>query len=299
MATSTPDDIKKLQSEMQQLRNQQFLLGTASITAFALSAWIIPRPTMISNNYSLEISNNYSLELPALASVAILILLGLMLSWTRILWEIMCIISYYIELRSASEWETDFRDFQKKNKTFTYQSQSRAIAYIYIFLGVLVLSNYLSVLILSGSDCINSLQSCIASLILELPNNYVTAAFLIYFVISLYYGFAPRNQEKIKERWIEVLGPKLINTTMQRFPNLSQEELLTMMDIKLNDWKNSRVYREVKDEGKLEGKLEGEQIGIMRGKLEAVPPLLQRGFAIEEIAQILGLTAEQVKSVQL
>jgi len=60
-----------------------------------------------------------------------------------------------------------------------------------------------------------------------------------------------------------------------------------MMDIKLNDWKNSRVYREVSAEGEV------------RGKLEAVPPLLQRGFAVEEIAQILGLSVEQVQSVQI
>ena len=81
---------------------------------------------------------------------------------------------------------------------------------------------------------------------------------------------------------------------MQRFPELSQEELLTMMDIQLNDWKNSRVYREVKDEGKLEG----EQIGKLRGQLEAAKNFLRLGVAPEVIAQALGMTLEEVKKLQ-
>jgi predicted transposase/invertase (TIGR01784 family) len=51
------------------------------------------------------------------------------------------------------------------------------------------------------------------------------------------------------------------------------------------DWEQA-----TRNEGKLEGKIEG--------KLEAVPALVERGFSVEEIAQILGLTVEQVQSVQ-
>jgi predicted transposase/invertase (TIGR01784 family) len=43
------------------------------------------------------------------------------------------------------------------------------------------------------------------------------------------------------------------------------------------------------NEGKLEGKIEG--------KLEAVPALVERGFSVEEITQILGLTVEQAQSI--
>jgi len=43
--------------------------------------------------------------------------------------------------------------------------------------------------------------------------------------------------------------------------------------------------------------LEWEQKTRKEAKLEAVPPLRQRGFSIEEIAQILGLSVEQVQSV--
>jgi len=65
--------------------------------------------------------------------------------------------------------------------------------------------------------------------------------------------------------------------------NLSQEELLTMMDIKLNDWKNSRVYREVIAEGE------------MRGKLESARNFLRLGVAPEMVAQASGISLEEVQ----
>ncbi len=55
--------------------------------------------------------------------------------------------------------------------------------------------------------------------------------------------------------------------------------------------------RVTKETSRLEGKLEGELIGEQRAKLEAVPPLLQRGFSVDEIASILNLTVEQVANV--
>jgi predicted transposase YdaD len=78
------------------------------------------------------------------------------------------------------------------------------------------------------------------------------------------------------ERVIEIVE----KTLLQRFPDLSQEELLAMMDIQLDDWRNSRIYREVKDEG----------------KLEAVPGLIALGLTIPKIAEVLGLSVEQVQS---
>ncbi|WP_287128399.1 hypothetical protein [Candidatus Cyanaurora vandensis] len=58
------------------------------------------------------------------------------------------------------------------------------------------------------------------------------------------------------------------------------------------------MYQEAREEGREEGRVEGEQTGTVRGKLEAVPALLARGFSVEETAQILGLNIEQVQSLQ-
>ncbi len=59
----------------------------------------------------------------------------------------------------------------------------------------------------------------------------------------------------------------------------------------------SQAYLEWERVTKETSRLEGELIGEQRAKLEAVPPLLQRGFSVEEIAHILNLTVEQVASV--
>ncbi|MBO0349275.1 hypothetical protein J0895_09185, partial [Phormidium pseudopriestleyi FRX01] len=53
--------------------------------------------------------------------------------------------------------------------------------------------------------------------------------------------------------------------------------------IGVNEFKQSRLYQDIKLEGKLEG------------KLEVVSPLLSQGFTVEQVAQMLGLTIEQVR----
>jgi predicted transposase/invertase (TIGR01784 family) len=49
--------------------------------------------------------------------------------------------------------------------------------------------------------------------------------------------------------------------------------------IDVSGFKQSRLYQDIK----------------LEGKLEVVPPLLSQGFTVEQIAQMLGLTVEQVR----
>ncbi len=56
----------------------------------------------------------------------------------------------------------------------------------------------------------------------------------------------------------------------------------------LNLLKETRVYQEAKEEGKEEGKLEE--------KLEIVSKLLKKGFSIQEVADLLELDTETVRS---
>lgn len=65
--------------------------------------------------------------------------------------------------------------------------------------------------------------------------------------------------------------------------------------IDVSGFKQSRLYQDIKLEGKLEGKLEARLEARLEGKLEVVPQLLSRGFTVEQTAQILGLTVEQVR----
>jgi len=54
-------------------------------------------------------------------------------------------------------------------------------------------------------------------------------------------------------------------------------------------------------EGRQEGRQEGEELGLAKGrvegKLEMVSMLLQLGFTLEEVAQILKVELEQVRQV--
>ncbi|MCT7985821.1 Rpn family recombination-promoting nuclease/putative transposase [Laspinema sp. A4] len=74
----------------------------------------------------------------------------------------------------------------------------------------------------------------------------------------------------------------LIETVvLYKFSKLSREEVQEMVGV--NEFKQSKLYQDIKLEGKLEG------------KLEVVPQLLSQGFTVEQTAQILGLTVEQVR----
>ena len=57
-----------------------------------------------------------------------------------------------------------------------------------------------------------------------------------------------------------------------------------MLGVKLEE---TKVYQEAKEEGREEGR---EEL-----KLELVPQLLAHGMSMEDVAQLLGLSIEQVR----
>ena len=59
----------------------------------------------------------------------------------------------------------------------------------------------------------------------------------------------------------------------------------------LEDLKKTRFYQEVKAEGLEEGK----QQGVQEGQLAAAARLVDRGFGIEEVAEWLGLSPQQIE----
>jgi predicted transposase/invertase (TIGR01784 family) len=58
----------------------------------------------------------------------------------------------------------------------------------------------------------------------------------------------------------------------------------------LSDLKQTRVYQQAFAEGEQKGIEKGER----RGKLLAVPPMLAAGLTVEQIAQALDLTVDEV-----
>ena len=80
---------------------------------------------------------------------------------------------------------------------------------------------------------------------------------------------------------------ELIETILlYKFTQLTREELAQMLGID-DEFKKTRMYQSIKEEGLQEGK--------QQGKFEAIPRLLKLGLSVEQVAQALDLTVEQVQ----
>ncbi|WP_339381155.1 Rpn family recombination-promoting nuclease/putative transposase [Brasilonema sp. UFV-L1] len=77
---------------------------------------------------------------------------------------------------------------------------------------------------------------------------------------------------------------------LYKFTQLSREELAAMLGID-DELKKTRMYQSIKEEGLQEGLQEGK----LQAKLDAVPRLLALGLSVEQVAEILDLTLEQVQ----
>lgn len=81
---------------------------------------------------------------------------------------------------------------------------------------------------------------------------------------------------------------QLIETILvYKFPNMSREEIEAMFS--LSELKQTRFYQEAFQEGKEEGE--------RTGKLKAVIPMLSAGLTVEQIAQALEFTVEEVSQI--
>jgi predicted transposase/invertase (TIGR01784 family) len=92
--------------------------------------------------------------------------------------------------------------------------------------------------------------------------------------------FRTLTDERLQEQLIELVEKMLI----YRFPDFSKEVLQAMFTD--TDIKQTRFYREVFQEGRQEGRQEERQQLIAR--------LQQRGFSVNEVAEMLALSREEV-----
>jgi SAM-dependent methyltransferase len=93
--------------------------------------------------------------------------------------------------------------------------------------------------------------------------------------------YSPNKQQQLLQ---------LIETILlYKFPTITKEEIEEMFS--LSELRNTRYFQDVFQEGKEEGREEGVRIG----KLQAVPPMLAAGLSIEQIAQALDLSVEEVQ----
>jgi len=108
------------------------------------------------------------------------------------------------------------------------------------------------------------------------------------------------TDEANKKQIVELIETILL----YKFTNLSREEVAAMLGID-DEFKKTRMYQSIKEDGLEEGRQEGRQQGIQEGrqegrlqaKLEAIPRLLALGLSVEQIASALDLSIEQVQQV--
>ena len=103
-----------------------------------------------------------------------------------------------------------------------------------------------------------------------------------------------RTQQEISSQQQQQQLLQLIETILiYKFPTMSREEIEAMFG--LSELKQTRVYQEAFEEGKQEGKQEAKREGRLEAQLEAVPRLLGLGLTVEQIAQALGLSVQEVR----
>ena len=93
------------------------------------------------------------------------------------------------------------------------------------------------------------------------------------------------TDEATQEEFLQLIETIIV----YKFTDKSREEIAQMLG--LSDLKQTRVYQEALEEGRIEGRIEG----TIEGKLKAVPPMLRLGASLEQIAEALELQIEQVR----
>ncbi len=93
------------------------------------------------------------------------------------------------------------------------------------------------------------------------------------------------NPVQEKQKLLQIIETILV----YKFPTMDIKEIEEMFE--LSELKQTRVYQQAFAEGEEKGKQEGEE----KGKLLAVLPMLAAGLTVEQIAEALSLTVDQVR----
>lgn len=129
----------------------------------------------------------------------------------------------------------------------------------------------------------NSLQVAIVKLIIEREETAVDKAREL--ILQARQQLADESTTKQIVELIETI-------LLYKFTRLSREELAEMLGID-DEFKKTRMYQSIKEDGLEEGRHEGRQ----EAKLEAIPRLLALGLSLEQVAVALDLTVAQVEQV--
>ncbi len=105
---------------------------------------------------------------------------------------------------------------------------------------------------------------------------------------------AQSQSEQAFQAILELVEAILIN----KFPHLALQEILTMLDIKTADFRQTRVYQEVFQEGLEEGEQRGEQRGEQKGEQKGEAKVFLK-FLNRHFGNLSETQTEHIKTLSL
>jgi hypothetical protein len=183
MCIKTTEDILKLHNEANQLRNQQFILTTVALTVVGFSSWMIP-----------SLKGGPKSELLQLTvTVFLQFLLAILFIWSIALRRLIGIISAYLKVKKASDWEIDFYKFST-NKSCGHWSQTGWVRLVYVVLGLLLTGNFILLSLAQGFQLI------------EWPVLFMCLSTVLYVTVILYFAWIARKYDKeVEDKWNNVI----------------------------------------------------------------------------------------------
>jgi hypothetical protein len=182
-AKSTIETERKLNTELNQLINQRFLLTTTAITVFGtFSAFMIPKNPVAAKD-AVVVGN-----LLISGSGCLLIFYFLLFMWNRQLLILQQTISVYLSKTSDSTWETDFRSFIR-----LLPVGFRIQPWVFGILGAL--STAWPFVVMRSLGITTTCRHSVA----------LIAAGLIYIAVVAYLGLKVRDDATIKATWAQIL----------------------------------------------------------------------------------------------
>lgn len=177
-------DVSHIQSEIRQLRNQQFLVSTAALTLFGIVAtWLFRKGPVNSGDQLSRI---------ALETILI-ILLFFLFYWGWRLRNLIIILSTYLRVQEWSYWERDYTEFTKGR----YISQIGLQSLIFFLLGLFLLADFLITSIPAQWDQQASYMF-----------GFACTLHVAYMVLVIGMGFGEWffSREGVEHRWRKIMG---------------------------------------------------------------------------------------------
>lgn len=188
-------DVQKLHTESLQLRNQQFLLATLSFAGSGVTAWIAPTLTAALSGV---------VEQSALIGATLfwLLLLSILYMWSLSLRSMISVISQYLDVSQASQWEGHYRTFTELTKGKLHL-QTSFTARIFAIYGIIA----------TGGGFIAHFASP-DKVKLSVCGSFVLAIFLILYLALVFIQYRSRDQNtKSRETWQKILSSNLTDAT--------------------------------------------------------------------------------------